>query len=383
MDDILYLDHAATTPVDPEVVEAMLPCFTQAYGNPSSTHALGQEAHQAVDEARTTIARFIGAQAQEIFFTSGGTESNNLALKGIAFANRCRGNHIITSSVEHHSVIDACMALEESGFKVTYLPVDRYGLVDPEDAKKAITDRTILISVMHANNEVGAVQPIVDIGRIARHRNVYFHTDAVQTMGHVPVNVDELRIDVLSACAHKLYGPKGVGCLYVRRGVRMVATMHGGQQEKHYRAGTENVPGIVGFSKAVEIAAREMEGEAERLTLLREHLTKRLISSIEGIRLNGHPVQRLPNNVNVCIDGMDGETLLLHLRLESICASNGSACNSWSTEPSHVLLAMGLSDEEARGALRFTLGRQTTERDIDRLLDALTAVARKSRGRGM
>jgi cysteine desulfurase len=383
--DTIYLDYAATTPVDPDVAQAMLPYFTYAFGNPSSTHALGEEAREAVDAARAAIARCIGAQPREIFFTSGGTESNNLALKGIASVNRYRGNHIIISAIEHHSVLDACAALGESGFSVTYLPVDKHGIVDPDALRKTITDKTILISVMHANNEIGTVQPIVDIGRIAREHDIPFHTDAVQTVGHVPINLYELHVDALSASAHKLYGPKGVGCLYVRRGTRITPLMYGGQQERQYRPGTENVPGIVGFGKALEKAARDMEQEAARLTRLRERLIKGLLSSIEGAHLNGHPRQRLPNNVNICIDDIDGEEVLLHLRLEGICASNGSACNSSSTEPSHVLLALGLSEEAARGALRFTVGRQTTERDIDRLLQVLTAIVeqfRRPRGHG-
>ena len=382
--DTIYLDYAATTPVDPDVAQAMLPYFTYAFGNPSSIHALGEEAREAVDKARAAIARSIGAQPQEIFFTSGGTESNNLALKGIASANSYRGDHIIISAIEHHSVLDACMALGESGFRITYLPVDKCGLIDPDAVRKAITDKTILVSVMHANNEIGTVQPIAGIARIASKHDIPFHTDAVQTVGHVPVNVRELHVNALSASAHKLYGPKGVGCLYIRKGTRISPMMHGGQQERQYRAGTENVPGIVGFGKALERAAPDMEHEAGRLIVLRERLVKGLLSAIEGVHLNGHPKQRLPNNINVCFDGIDGEELLLHLRLEGICASNGSACSSSSTEPSHVLLALGLSEEAARGALRFTLGRQTTEHDIDRLLRVLTAIVeriRHARGR--
>lgn len=369
--ETVYLDYAATTPVHPEVLKAMLPYFTERFGNPSSVHSLGHQAKDALEEARVRIARFIGAHAGEIYFVSGGTEANNFIVKGIAFANENRGNHIITTSIEHHSVLDPCAFLEKKGFRVTYLPVDKDGMVDPDTVKGAITDKTILISVMHANNEVGTIEPIAEIGRIARERGIYFHTDAVQTVGHLPLDVNNLHIDALSASAHKLHGPKGIGIAYVKRGVGLIPSMYGGEQERNYRAGTENLPGIVGFSKAVEIAEKEMEKETERLILLRDRFIKGLFASIEHIRLNGHPVRRLPNNVNISIDGIDGEAMLLDLRLESICASNGSACTSSSTEPSHVLLSMGLSDEAASDALRFTLGRNTTKQDISHVLEVL------------
>jgi cysteine desulfurase len=369
--ETVYLDYAATTPVHPEVLKAMLPYFTERFGNPSSIYSLGHEAKDALEEARVRIARFIGAHPGEVYFVSGGTEANNFIMKGIAFANENRGNHIITTSIEHHSVIDPCAFLEKKGFRVTYLPVYQDGMVDPDIVKGAITDKTILISVMHANNEVGTIEPIAEIGRIARERGIYFHTDAVQTVGHLPLDVNNLHIDALSASAHKLHGPKGIGIAYVKRGVRLIPSMYGGEQEGNYRAGTENLPGIVGFSKAAEIAEKEMKKETERLILLRDRFIKGLFASIEHIRLNGHPVRRLPNNVNISIDGIDGDAMLLDLRLESICASNGAACHSSRTEPSHVLLSMGLSDEAAGYALRFTLGRYTTEHDISRVLEVL------------
>jgi cysteine desulfurase len=375
--ETVYLDYAATTPVHPEVLKAMLPYFTERFGNPSSIYSLGHEAKDALEEARVRIARFIGAHPGEVYFVSGGTEANNFIIKGIAFANENRGNHIITTSIEHHSVIDPCAFLEKKGFRVTYLPVYQDGMVDPDIVKGAITDKTILISVMHANNEVGTIEPIAEIGRIARERGIYFHTDAVQTVGHLPLDVNNLHIDALSASAHKLHGPKGIGIAYVKRGVRLIPSMYGGEQEGNYRAGTENLPGIVGFSKAAEIAEKEMKKETERLILLRDRFIKGLFASIEHIRLNGHPVRRLPNNVNISIDGIDGDAMLLDLRLESICASNGAACHSSRTEPSHVLLSMGLSDEAAGYALRFTLGRYTTEHDISRVLEVLARAVKR------
>jgi cysteine desulfurase len=376
--DVIYLDYAATTPVDRAVLEEMLPCFAGTYGNPSSIHALGHDARQALEEARAAIAGFIGARRDEVFFTSGGTESNNWAIKGIASANRARGNHLITTSIEHHSVLDPCRFLEEEGFRVTYLPVDGCGLVDPDDVRKAVTERTILISVMHGNNEIGTVESIAEIGRMAKQEGICFHTDAVQTLGHIPLNVDDLGVGLLSASAHKLYGPKGVGLLYVRRGVRLSSLIHGGSQEGHYRAGTENLPGIVGFAAAVQMAEKEMEREGKELVRLRDSLINGLVG-LGGVHLNGHSDRRLPGNVNVSIDGVDGEALLLDLRLEGICASNGSACSAESTEPSHVLLSIGRSPEAARSTVRFSLGRQTTEGDIERVLEVMPSSVRRLR----
>jgi len=375
----IYLDYAATTPTHPEVVKAKLPYFTDAFGNPSSIHSYGQEAKGAIEEARAKVADLIGARGEEIVFTSGGTEADNFALKSVAFANESKGNHIITSSIEHHAVIETCKFLEKRGFLVTYLPVDEYGLVDPDDVKKAITDKTILISVMHANNEVGTMQPIAEIGKIAKEAGIYFHTDAVQTAGHIPVDVNELGVDLLSMSAHKLYGPKGVGALYIRKGTKLVPFMHGGEQERRRRASTENVPGIVGFGRAAELAKQEMTEEAELLTHLRDQLINGLLERIDHTRLNGHPVMRLPNNVNISVDFVEGESMLLNLDLEGICASTGSACSSASLEPSHVLLAMGLSHEQAHGSLRFSLGKWTTEDEIERVLDVLPRIVAKLR----
>ena len=375
----IYLDHAATTPTHPDVVKAMLPFFTDAFGNPSSVYSYGQEAKGAVEEARSKTAELIGARREEIIFTSGGTEADNFALKGIAYANEHKGNHIITTSIEHHAVMEVCQFLERRGFTITYLPVDEYGLVDPDDVRKAITAKTILISIIHANNEVGTIEPVSEIGEIAKEAEVYFHTDAVQSVGHIPVNVDKLKVDLLSISAHKLYGPKGVGGLYVRKGTKLVSLVQGGEQEKMRRAGTENVPAIVGLGKAVELARQEMDKEAERLAGLRDKLTEGLMDKIDHIHLNGHPTRRLPNNVNVSVDFVEGESMLLNLDLEGICASTGSACSSASLEPSHVLLALGLSPEQAHGSLRFTLGRENSEEDIERVLDVLPGIIAKLR----
>ena len=375
----IYLDYAATTPTHPEVVKAMLPYFTDIFGNPSSIYSYGQEAKGAIEEARAKVADLIGARGEEIVFTSGGTEADNFALKGVAFANENKGNHIITSPIEHHAVIETCRFLERRGFRITCLPVDEYGGIDPGDVRKAITDKTILISVMQANNEMGTIEPIAEIGRIAKEAGIYFHTDAVQTVGHIPVDVNELEVDLLSMSAHKLYGPKGVGALYIRKGTKLVPLIHGGEQEKKRRASTENVPGIVGLGKAVELARQDMTEEAERLTYLRDRLIKGLLEWIDHSRLNGHPRHRLPNNVNVSVDYVEGESMLLNLDLEGICASTGSACSSASLEPSHVLLALGLSPEQAHGSLRFSLGKWTTEEEIERVLEVLPRVVAKLR----
>jgi len=375
----IYLDYAATTPVHPEVVKAMLPYFSDAFGNPSSIHSCGQEAKGAVEEARAKIANLIGARSEEIVFTSGGTEADNFALKGVAFANESKGNHIITSPIEHHAVTETCKFLEKEGFSVTYLPVDEYGLVDPDDVRRAITDKTILISVMLANNEVGTIEPIAEIGRIAREAGIYFHTDAVQAVGHIPADVNELGVDLLSMSAHKLCGPKGIGALYIRKGTRLVSFMHGGEQERKRRASTENVPGIVGFGRAAELAQQEMSEEAERLTYLRDKLAKGLLERIEHTRLNGHPLKRLPGNVNISVNFVEGESMCLNLDLEGICVSTGSACSSSSLEPSHVLLAMGLPPEQAHGSLRFSLGKWTTDEEIERVLEVFPRIVAKLR----
>jgi cysteine desulfurase len=375
----IYLDHAATTPTSPEVVKAMLSYFTDAFGNPSSIYSCGREARGAVEEARTKVAELIGAQSEEIIFTSGGTEADNHALKGIAYANERKGNHIITTSIEHHAVLEVCEFLGRRGFKITYLPVNEYGLVDPDDVKRAITDKTILISVMHANTEVGTIEPVEEIGKIAREAGVYFHTDAVQTVGHIPVKVDKLKVDLLAISAHKFYGPKGVGALYVRKGTKLISLIHGGGQEKKCRAGTENVPAIVGLGRAVKLAGQEMGKEAERLAYLRDKLIKGLVAKIDRIRVNGHPTKRLTNNVNVSVDFVEGESLLLSLDLEGICASTGSACGLASPEPSHVLLALGVPPKQAHGSLRFTLGRENTETDVERVLEVLPGIVARLR----
>jgi cysteine desulfurase len=370
----IYLDNAATTPTHPDVWKAMRPFLRDSFGNPSSMHSAGQEARVAVEEARDRVASLVGAGSEEIVFTSGGTEADNFALKGMAYANDGGRNHIITSSVEHHAVLETCKFLERLGFTVTCLPVDGSGLVDPDDVKRAITTKTMIISVMHANNEVGTIEPVVEIGRIAREAGISFHCDAVQTAGHIPVKVDDLGVDMLAMSAHKLGGPKGVGALYVRKGTRIISFMHGGEQEKGRRASTENVPGIVGFGKAAEIAQRESDRQEARLTSLRDRLAGGLMARMDGIRLNGHPTRRLPGNVNLSVEGVDGEYMLLNLSARGICISTGSACSASSKEPSHVLLALGLSHEQARGSIRLSLGRETSERDINRVLAVLPEV---------
>ena len=375
----IYLDYAATTPVRPEVVQAMLPYFTDVFGNPSTIYACGQEAKGAIEEARSRVADLIGAGIDEIVFTSGGTEADNFAIKGVVHANESRGKHIITTPIEHHAVLETCHFLEENGCRVTYLPVDGNGLVDPAEVRRAIASDTVLISIMHANNEVGTIEPIAEIGKVAREAGVYFHTDAVQTAGHLPVNVDEMGVDLLSMSAHKLYGPKGIGALYIRKGTRLVTFMHGGEQERGRRASTENVPGIVGFGHAVALAGEEMSAEAGRLTSLRNRLIDGLMEKIDHTRLNGHPTQRLPNNANVSIAYVEGESMCLNLDFDGICVSTGSACSSASTEPSHVMLALGMSPLEAHSSLRMSLGRWTTEEDIATVLEVLPRVVGKLR----
>ena len=375
----IYLDYAATTPVHPDVVQAMLPYFTENFGNPSAIYSYGHEANLAVADSRASIARFIGADEEEIFFTSGGTEADNWALKGIADANRDRGGHIITSSIEHHAVLETCHFLEKRGYEITYLPVDSYGILDPDEVRKAITPRTILVSVMHANNEIGTIEPLEEISRVTREAGIYLHTDAVQTFGHIPVNIDRLGVDLLSISTHKLYGPKGIGALFIRKGTRITSFMHGGEQERGRRAGTENVPGIIGFGKAVEIAAGEMESEAGRQSRLRDRLINGVQQRIDHVDLNGHPVKRLPNNVNLSVNFVEGESIQLNLDLVGICASTGSACSSESLGPSHVLSAIGVSHQKAHGSMRFTLGRWTTEEDIDHVLEVLPGIVAKLR----
>jgi len=373
----VYLDHNASTPVHPEVIEAMLPCFGERFGNPSSIHNFGREAREGMEIARETIAAFLRVGKDEIVFTSGGTESDNLAVKGVAFANG--SGHIITSQIEHHAVLRTCQALEARGFAVTYLPVDQYGLVDPEDMRRAIRADTILITIMHANSEVGTIQPVEAIGPIARERGIPFHTDAVQTFGKVPIDVHAFGIDLFSFSSHKIYGPKGIAGLYIRKGTRMVSIQHGGEHERPRRAGTENVPGIVGFGKAVEIRAREMENEAARVTALRNRLWEGIQERVPEVRLNGHPTRRLPGTLNICFRHVESESIVLGLDLKGVAVSAGSACTSGNVEPSHVLVAMGVPLDWAMGAVRATLGRSNTAEDVEYVLEVLPPIVERLR----
>ena len=374
MQNRIYLDYAATTPTHPDVITEMIPYFNSQFGNPSSIYSYGQESKQAIEDARKKVAGLVSASEDEIVFTSGGTESDNMALKGITSIGSSKKNHIITSSIEHHAVIETCRFLERAGFVVTYLPVDAYGMVDPDDIRRSITDKTVLISIMHANNEIGTIEPIAEISQIAREYEILFHTDAVQTAGHIPLNVDKLGVDLLSISAHKFYGPKGIGGLYVRKGTKIASFVHGGEQEKGRRASTENVPGIVGMGKAAEIARGVLQAEAELQSNLRDRLINGLLSSIDHSQLNGHPDNRLPNNVNITFDYVEGESIVLSLDMEGICASTGSACSSASLEPSHVLLALGLSHEQSHGSCRFSLGKWTRVEDIDRVIDVMPEI---------
>ncbi len=376
----IYLDHAATTPVREEVLEELLPYYKNKFGNASSIYAEGREVKKAIETAREKVAKAIGAEdVKEIYFTGGGTEADNWAIIGTAFANKDKGNHIITSSIEHHAVLHACEYLEEFGFKVTYLPVDKYGMVNIEDLKSALTEKTVLVSIMHANNEIGTIQPIEEIGRLLKKKGIYFHTDAVQTIGKIPVDVKELNVDMLSLSGHKIYAPKGIGVLYVKKGTKIHPFIHGGAQERKKRAGTENVAGIVALGKAIELAVEELEDFNNRVKNLRNKLIKGIEDKIPYIRLNGHPQKRLPHNVNVCFEFIEGESLLLNLDMKGISASSGSACTSGSLDPSHVLLAIGLPHEIAHGSLRLTLGKNTTEEEIDYVLEVLPQIVSKLR----
>jgi cysteine desulfurase len=379
---IVYLDHAATTAVDPRVVEAMLPYWTEHYGNASSIYSLGREARKAMEGARRQVADVLGCQPKEIIFTGCGSESDNLALRGVALARRAQKkcNHILTSAIEHHAVLHTCEQLEKYfGFEVTYLPVDEYGQVAPEDVARAIRDDTALISIMYANNEVGAVQPIAEIGQIARQRHIPFHTDAVQAGGSLNLNVDSLNVDLLSLSAHKLYGPKGIGALYVRKGTLLLPTQTGGGHEGNRRAGTENVAYIVGLATALTLAHENVASENARLTRLRDRLIGEITSEIPEVTLSGHPVERLPNSASFLIHYVEGESILLNLDLVGICASSGSACTSGSLEPSHVLTAMGVPHEIAHGSLRLTLGRENTDEDVDYVMQVLPGIIEKLR----
>lgn len=365
----VYLDHAATTPVAQEVLEAMLPYYRECWGNPSSIHQFGRKASEGVEYGRTAVAALLNCTPKEIYFTGGGTEADNMAITGAALAREEKGRHIITSAIEHHAVSHTLAALAKRGWEVTTLPVDHDGLVDPEAVRAAIRPDTVLVTIMHANNEVGVIQPIAEIGAICRERGVWFHTDAVQSVGHIPTRVDELNVDMLSLSGHKLYGPKGVGALFIRRGVRIKPLIYGGGHERGMRSGTENVPGIVGLGKAAELAMAEMETEAVRQAALRDKLLDGITARIPDSYVTGHRTQRLPNNASIIVKYIEGEAMLLRLDVVGIAASSGSACTSGSLDPSHVLLAMGIRTEYAHGSLRFSLGRGTTEADIDYVLE--------------
>ncbi len=379
MGKMIYLDNAATTKTAPEVVEAMLPYFSEFYGNASTVYEFGGKSKEAVSRAREIIANAIGAKENEIYFTAGGSESDNWAIKAAAEAYGDKGKHIITSKIEHHAVLHTCQWLEQNGFEVTYLDVDEFGVVKLEELKKAIRPDTILISIMFANNEIGTIEPVEEIGRIAKEQGILFHTDAVQAFGQVPIHVDELNIDMMSSSGHKLNGPKGIGFLYIRKGVKIRSFVHGGAQERKRRAGTENVPGIVGFGKAVELAMANMETRTAKERELRDYLMERILKEIPFSRINGHRTSRLPNNVNICFQFVEGESLLIMLDMKGICGSSGSACTSGSLDPSHVLLAIGLPHEIAHGSLRLTLGEETSREDIDYTVDTVKEIVKKLR----
>ncbi len=375
----VYMDHAATTPVDPEVVEAMMPCFTEIYGNASSLHSFGREAHNAMEESRRKVAELINAHPEEVIFTAGGTESDNIAIKGVAYASRSRGDHIITSTIEHPAVLETCTSLEKQGFKVSYIPVDKSGLVDLEVLRRAVTERTILITIMHANNEIGTVEPIDEIAEIAEAKSIIFHSDAVQSAGKIPIDVKAIGLDLLSISAHKIYGPKGVGALYIKKGTRIEPIIHGGGHEKGLRSSTENIPGIVGLGKAAELAKGRMSEDTAHLTNLRDRLIKATLSDIEESYLNGHPTKRLPNNAHFRFTGIEGEALILNLDERGIAASTGSACSSKKLLPSHVLMAIALDEVQAHGSLRLTLGRENTKEDVEYVLQVLPETVKKLR----
>ena len=379
MNEIIYFDNAATTPIRPEVYDAMRPYIESCYGNPSSVYKLARESKKAIDLARKQVADAINADSGEIFFTGCGSESDNWAIKGVALALKDKGKHIITTNIEHHAILHTCEFLEENGYEVTYIPVDEYGMVSADDIKKAIRPDTILVSVMTANNEIGTIEPIKEIGAVCREKGVYFHTDAVQAVGHIKIDVKEMNIDLLSLSGHKIGAPKGIGALYIRKGVKIKNLIHGGQQEKGKRAGTENVIGIVALGKACELAVSEMEKTTEKLVYLRDKIINGVLKNIEYSRLNGHPEERLPGNVNISFEFIEGESMLLMLDAKGICASSGSACTSGSLDPSHVLLAIGLPHEKAHGSLRISLGYQNTEEEVDKLLEVLPPIVQRLR----
>jgi len=375
----VYLDYAATTPVDPRALKAMLPYFTEKFGNTMSLHSFGQEAKEALERSREAVADLMGAKPNEIFFTGSATESNNTVLKGIAHANKKKGNHIIISSIEHDCVMESARFLETQGFEITRLKVDKYGLVDPADVKRAIRKDTLLVSVMHANNEIGTIEPIEEIGKICRENGVYFHTDAAQSFGKIPIDVNKMNIDLLTASSHKIYGPKGAACLFIRDGIKIIPLLHGGGHESGLRSSTVNVPAIVGFAEACRIYKKEFAKEGRCLTRLSNKLIKGVLEKIPGSHLNGHPQKRLPNNANFWFEFVEGESIVIQLDLLGVAASTGSACSSATLEPSHVLLAIGLKPHEAHGSLRLSLGRWTTKKEIDYVLDVLPGVIKKLR----
>ena len=375
----IYMDHGATTKPDPEVVNAMLPYYNEFFGNASSLHSTGQDAAKVLNRSREFVADFIGARSDEIIFTSGGTESDNLALKGIAYHKKNAGKHIITSIIEHPAILNTCKYLGETGFNITYVPVDDQGVVNPEDVAAAITDDTILISIMHANNEIGTIQPIKEISKIAHEHDILMHTDAVQSVGKIPVNVDDLGVDMLSISGHKIYGPKGVGALYVRKGTRLQSLVQGGAHEFGKRAGTENIPGIVGFAKAIELTDHQLSEDEKHLINLRDTMIKKLLDSIPYSYLNGHPTQRLPNNVHIRFNFVEGESLLMLLNIKGVDVSTGSACSSKSLEPSHVLMALGIPSEEIHGSLRITMGRENTMDEVNYVVENLIEILKKLR----
>ncbi len=371
----VYLDHNATTPTHPEVVKAIFPYYESIFGNASSVHQFGREARKAVEEARSKVAELLGAaRVDEVVFTNGGTESDNFAIKGVAHVLKSKGDHIITSSIEHQAVANTYKFLEKNGYRATYLPVDKYGIVDLDALKKSITDKTVLISIMYANNEMGTIEPVEEVVKIAKERGVYVHTDAVQAVGKIEIDLKKLGVDLLSLSGHKFYGPKGVGALYIRKGTKIAPMQVGGHHEKNRRAGTENVPGIVGIGKAAEIARTEMAREAKRLTALRDRLQSEIEKNIKDVKLNGHPTKRLPNTCNISFEYLEGESIILNLDMEGIAVSTGSACTSGSLEPSHVLIAMKVSPQTAQGSIRFSLGRINTEEDIDYVLEKLPPI---------
>ncbi len=377
----VYLDNAATTPVDIEVVKAMEPYYKEKFANPSAVYTIAQEVKRDIEDAREKIAKFLNCSSSEIVFTGGGTEADNLAIKGIAFANQDKGKHIITSSIEHHAVLNTCKYLESAGFSVTYLPVDKYGMVDISDFKKAIRKDTILASIMYANNEIGTIEPIKELAQIAKENDIYFHTDAVQAAGKIKLNVKDLGVDLLSISAHKFYGPKGTGALYVRKGTKIYPVIHGGHHEKNRRAGTENVAGIIGMGKAAELSMEFLSdvSNIKRIKNLRDKLEKEIMDRIPDVIVNGPPEKRIDNVLNICIKYIEGESMLIHLDFEGICASSGSACTSGSLEPSHVLLAIGLSHEVAHGSIRFSFGKYNTEEDVKKVIEVLPGIVEKLR----